>query len=212
MTPMKITPSKPLLMLLLLLFTSEATYAFYDPQTQRWVNRDPLGEPGFEPARNTFEIKRQALQKPPKHAQEANLYEALANSPLNLIDSDGLELMPPMGLNSPIGTPIHKESDGGCFARCMAANGAGPALAALGLSTGTAGTLPKQPFFPVYGPRHSPYTTGFSILQHFSGLPLRNLGRLLNPYATVVQCASASWLLGLAAGCGNMCENDPDAF
>jgi hypothetical protein len=208
------TTIKRLLRFLILLALFSAPHlasAYYDPGVQRWINRDLLGESGFGAARNAFSIKRAPFQEASEYAQGANLYEALANSPLSVIDSNGLELMPPKGPSSPIGTPIHKQSDGGCFARCMAANGAGPALAALGISTGTVGTLTKWPLYRTI-PGFSPYTTGFSIMQNLFGLPLRSLGRLLNPYGTAVQCASASWLLGLAAGCGNMCENDPNAF
>lgn len=27
---------------------TNVAYGFYDPNLQRWINRDPLGEPGFE--------------------------------------------------------------------------------------------------------------------------------------------------------------------
>ncbi len=42
-------------------------YRFYDPLTQRWVNRDPIGE-----------------------VADRNLYRLVYNSPINFVDPDGL--------------------------------------------------------------------------------------------------------------------------
>ena len=42
-------------------------FRFYDPQTQRWVNRDPLGEEGG-----------------------VNLYGFVGNGPIGAVDPDGL--------------------------------------------------------------------------------------------------------------------------
>jgi RHS repeat-associated protein len=56
-------------------------YRFYDPQTQRWLNRDPIGEPGFETRRG----KRSSVV-----LGEPNRYEFIHNDPLNRIDPVGL--------------------------------------------------------------------------------------------------------------------------
>jgi hypothetical protein len=53
----------------LAVFSLQNLFAFYDPGTQRWLNRDPLGEKGG-----------------------LNLYTSLGNSPLHLFDSWGLSL------------------------------------------------------------------------------------------------------------------------
>jgi hypothetical protein len=61
---------KTLLLIALLpifLLSAERASACYDPGTQRWINRDPLGESGCP-----------------------NLYEVTWNRPLNGVDPDGL--------------------------------------------------------------------------------------------------------------------------
>ncbi len=56
-------------------------YRFYDPNTQRWLNRDPFGEPGFE-------VLRKGLASP--LAGDVNRYLIVRNNPNGFIDSDGL--------------------------------------------------------------------------------------------------------------------------
>ena len=56
-------------------------YRFYDPLTQRWPNRDPLGEPGFEVARRG----RARLV-----ADGPNLYAFVRNDPIDRTDFLGL--------------------------------------------------------------------------------------------------------------------------
>ena len=56
-------------------------YRFYDPNLQRWINRDPVGEPGFKmlpghPANPIF--------------NEPNLYSFVGNEPTISIDAFGL--------------------------------------------------------------------------------------------------------------------------
>jgi RHS repeat-associated protein len=56
-------------------------YRFYDPLTQRWINRDPLAEPGFEVARRGRA----------KHAGDGpNLYAFVRNDPIDRTDFLGL--------------------------------------------------------------------------------------------------------------------------
>jgi RHS repeat-associated protein len=56
--------------------------AFYAPAAQRWLNRDPLGEPGFEMVQG--ELANVVGDGP-------NLYCFVGNSPLNEFDALGLE-------------------------------------------------------------------------------------------------------------------------
>jgi RHS repeat-associated protein len=61
-------------------------YRWYHPNLQRWPNRDPLGEPGFETLllRHSF-----VLNTPAEAVESANLYGYVLNSPINLIDPFG---------------------------------------------------------------------------------------------------------------------------
>src|SRR5438128_2573342 len=56
-------------------------YRFYDPNLQRWLNRDPIGELGF-----TVIPRARPVRSPNK----SNLYYFLANEPINHIDPYGL--------------------------------------------------------------------------------------------------------------------------
>ena len=86
--------------LLLFLFSLYSAKAFYDPGIQRWVNRDPLGEPGFETVRAGTPTPQYG---PPK------TYLFLENAPNGFVDSDGLSIIAipiPVGggaLANPIG-------------------------------------------------------------------------------------------------------------
>ena len=70
--------------------------AFYDPGTQRWLNRDPLREPGFAILRN-YEAN--------PLGNKANLYVFVGNAPLSEIDAFGLQwisiLFPPSTTGNP---------------------------------------------------------------------------------------------------------------
>jgi RHS repeat-associated protein len=66
-------------------------FRFYDPNLQRWINRDPLGDPGFG---FTFDAN-----KPPfattliELPQGPNLYGFVRNNPLTRHDAYGLECL-----------------------------------------------------------------------------------------------------------------------
>ncbi len=56
-------------------------YRFYDPNLQRWINRDPLGEQGFELVRRS---------KKGRSSDGPNLYTFLRNNPVSNLDPYGL--------------------------------------------------------------------------------------------------------------------------
>src|SRR5439155_3580917 len=58
-------------------------YRFYDPNLQRWINRDPIGEPGFELMRRSYTRQRHPI----------NQYVFVDNSPLVFLDGDGLDVL-----------------------------------------------------------------------------------------------------------------------
>ncbi len=59
-------------------------YRFYDPNLQRWPNRDPLGEAGFELLRHA------GVKVTDKWDGDPNLYDFVANNPENSFDPLGL--------------------------------------------------------------------------------------------------------------------------
>jgi len=71
-----------LVMLLVLCLCEAAANAYYHPGLQRWINRDPIAERGFQ--RLLSRIK--GLQNTPQ------LYSFVANSPMTSVDSLGLTI------------------------------------------------------------------------------------------------------------------------
>jgi RHS repeat-associated protein len=70
-------------------------YRFYDPTLQRWLNRDPIGEPGFEAVRRINPwggIRSGGL--PAELSQGPNLYTFVRNNPANFVDPLGLQIPP----------------------------------------------------------------------------------------------------------------------
>jgi len=59
-------------------------YRFYDPNLQRWLNRDPLGELGFNV------LQRAGVGAAAKWDGDPNLYDFVANNPKNSFDPFGL--------------------------------------------------------------------------------------------------------------------------
>ena len=70
-----------LLNILLLLGSADRASAFYDATEGRWINRDPLNEPGFK----VLTRKREAFDV----YEENNLYTFLRNRPVNYMDALG---------------------------------------------------------------------------------------------------------------------------
>jgi RHS repeat-associated protein len=81
-------------------------YRFYDPNLQRWVNRDPISELGFQASKNSKMVSKILNHKSDKIALIAkrmtdrsnqlisngniNLYEFVDNEPISQIDLFGL--------------------------------------------------------------------------------------------------------------------------
>jgi RHS repeat-associated protein len=76
-------------------------YRFYEPNFQRWLNRDPLGEAGFEVLR---------VKGPNILGDGPNPYVFVRNHPINSIDAFGLFFAPPGSADTTalenIGKPI----------------------------------------------------------------------------------------------------------
>jgi hypothetical protein len=218
-----------LLPLLLFLLCGQAALAYYDPGVQRWINRDPLGAPGFHVIRRVAEGKTRPgrLTVGAELIAGPNLYWFVGNRPINVTDPLGLQGYgnPVSGPNGPVG-PSSPYVPGGpyypngylynppptpiadCVNRCLVANGYGYALAGLGLSLGTGSTT-----VPLKG-GVGPFGSGRygTTLLSLSGSTLRDLGRLLNPYADAVCVLSASYLVGLIANCSAQCANDSSSW
>jgi RHS repeat-associated protein len=70
-------------------------FRFYDPNLARWLNRDPIGEPGFEAVRRINPwggIRSGGL--PAELSQGPNLYTFVRNNPANFVDPLGLQIPP----------------------------------------------------------------------------------------------------------------------
>jgi RHS repeat-associated protein len=69
-------------------------YRFYDPNLQRWPNRDPLSEPGFEMLRHRHVVKYpRRFRTFAEFRKTPDLYEFVHNSPLSKIDLWGLDCL-----------------------------------------------------------------------------------------------------------------------
>src|SRR5204863_763065 len=65
-----------------IVFIAQNAVAFYHPQTQRWINRDSLGESGFEVLRNGLSDQI---------GDGKNLFAYVNNEPLSRVDRFGLD-------------------------------------------------------------------------------------------------------------------------
>ncbi len=97
-----------------------------------------------------------------------------------------------------------------CTKNCIAANGGNAALVIFIGTSGTVGTLPKVIKPGAHGA--GGVTTGFSYLQMYFGIPLRQLGRRLNPVGNAVQCATGPYFVGNLISCSTICSLDPNAY
>ena len=83
-------------------------YRYYDPNLQRWPNRDPLGELGFETALAVW--PEQALRLLPRGEtiEDLNLYRLVNNDTTDHVDTDG------RGLLQDTGTALKNTWKGAC--------------------------------------------------------------------------------------------------
>jgi RHS repeat-associated protein len=65
-------------------------YRFYDPNLQRWINRDPILESGFETIRNDHLIRALCSKVHRESLEGPNLYSFVSNEPNSHIDKYGL--------------------------------------------------------------------------------------------------------------------------
>jgi hypothetical protein len=98
---MRTKTSRPLLgILLIVMFGNISASAFYDPVTQRWLNRDPLGDIASLPVM-TMDITPWSESGGDGEMSDGefldtwtdingNLYSAMRNSPINYVDFLGL--------------------------------------------------------------------------------------------------------------------------
>ncbi|HEX3626233.1 MAG TPA: RHS repeat-associated core domain-containing protein [Verrucomicrobiae bacterium] len=84
-------------------------YRFYEPSLQRWMNRDPLGELGFEVLKSKGNAQTvRTFTRFAEWAQGADLYSFVSNEPLSRGDCLGLDSstwpppLPPTGNCEPI--------------------------------------------------------------------------------------------------------------
>jgi RHS repeat-associated protein len=63
-------------------------YRFYDPTSQRWLNRDPLGDYAF--FRRVAQGKTWAEKQRLRSEAIGNLYGFVRNKPMNVVDLDGM--------------------------------------------------------------------------------------------------------------------------
>jgi len=174
-----------------------ALYRAYDAELGRWISEDPLGEEGG-----------------------LNLYGFVGNGPVKMFDPDGRAPMswpvaPPPGYPLSISPrenpPLDQSPFSDCVARCMQANGRNAALTVLGVSTVAGGSVPK-PFGAGYLGGASRCTTVPSLVEHFTGMGLRQVGRRLNPIMTGAQCFSGGWLVGSTISCSAICSMDDRSY
>jgi hypothetical protein len=107
--------TKSIITLLFVLLTAQAAFAWYDPSTQRWLSRDPVGEPGFQVLQSATHpdelpmilpsssrwINRDSFEEEYSYnlptldrlsfdpQNEADLYRFVQNDSINYYDPDG---------------------------------------------------------------------------------------------------------------------------
>jgi len=87
-------PSIWFLTLLALLSAPHVASAYYDPGVQRWINRDPIGQSGFELARNSRLRITWSFLQPAERFEGPHLYVFTENAPISRVDALGLDWGP----------------------------------------------------------------------------------------------------------------------
>jgi hypothetical protein len=113
-------------------------YRFYDPSLQRWMNRDPLGEIGFEINRRLVPLPLIRFVPIAEMSQGPNLYTYVHNDPEDKYDS--------LGLGMPGFVPPHGPPQ--CFMKPMKP-GAPCWVAFIQISTMTGATLLPFPILDI---------------------------------------------------------------
>lgn len=80
-------------------------YRCYDPNLQRWLNKDPFLEPGFESDRNPAQAMLRPFMMPSEYSEGPDLFGFVRNDPVDNADPFGLALVPGAGLPRPYGPP-----------------------------------------------------------------------------------------------------------
>jgi hypothetical protein len=104
---MKTQMTLPLLFLTLLpLFSApQLASAYYDPGVQRWINRDPIQERGFEVLRGMLKAPLQRYLPVGEFAEGQDLYRFVRNDPIQHLDEFGLYGILPPGVPFPAVPP-----------------------------------------------------------------------------------------------------------
>jgi hypothetical protein len=91
------------LVLLSLAASLQITLGYYDPAAQHWINRDPVGEPGFQAAKALSSVGHQ-VSFARNAIRRQGLYHFVGNSPLSVVDAFGLSGVPQSA--GPWGPPV----------------------------------------------------------------------------------------------------------
>ena len=65
-------------------------YRLYEPNMQRWLNRDPMREKGFESLRHIVSVQARTFMPPSESLDGPNLYEFVSNDSISKADTLGL--------------------------------------------------------------------------------------------------------------------------
>ena len=104
-------------------------YRFYDPNLQRWLNRDPIAETGF----------RISIRRIPLVLEDVNLFEFARNSPTRYLDPFGLGLLPNTSALNCFNNCLHDRKISPGLGRAIAKHTLGHAFGIVG--TGVCGVL-----------------------------------------------------------------------
>lgn len=91
----EICRNKTILTALFVALIHLTAFGFYDPSLQRWINRDPLGESGFETIREyTVSHSTDRIRSLTEAREGPNKYVFLRNRPVDRIDPLGQQAFP----------------------------------------------------------------------------------------------------------------------